>query len=121
MSDARKMERIQKRALRYVLTDFKSSYKDLLHMAGKPSLYAARQRSMLESVFKIIMRSNTVLVQPAFQTVRYGFKSLRCQGPMQWNKLPSDFKNKGTLHDIKRCVTDWPPCCNCGTCILCTI
>ena len=50
MSDARKMERIQKRTLRYVLNDFNSSYKDLLHMAGKPSLYVARQRSMLESV-----------------------------------------------------------------------
>ena len=52
MSDTRKMER--KRALMYVLNDFNSFYKDLQHMTGKPPLYAARQRSMLESVSKIM-------------------------------------------------------------------
>ena len=43
MSDARKMERIQKRALRYVLNGFHSPYKDLLHAHGREAFTVCRK------------------------------------------------------------------------------
>ncbi len=42
VSDCKKIEKVQKRALRYVLNDFNNTYSNLLHTATKSTLYPAR-------------------------------------------------------------------------------
>ena len=54
ISDTRKLEKLQERALRYVYDDFESEYKVLLQVARKPTLFEARQKIMMECVFKIL-------------------------------------------------------------------
>ena len=54
MTDACKLERLFKRALRYVYLDFNSSYSDLLVKANKIPLYVQRIRLIHEAVYKII-------------------------------------------------------------------
>ncbi len=44
VSDCKKIEKVQERALRYVLNDFNNTYSILLHIASKSTLYLARLR-----------------------------------------------------------------------------
>ncbi len=44
ISDCKKIEKVQERALRYVLNDFNNTYSNLLHTASKSMLYPARLR-----------------------------------------------------------------------------
>ena len=46
-SDARKLERIQERALRAVYCDNKSTYEELLHRAKLPTLHTRRLQALL--------------------------------------------------------------------------
>ncbi len=41
VSDCKKIEKVQERALRYVLNDFNNTYSNLLHIASKSTLYQA--------------------------------------------------------------------------------
>ena len=41
-----KIEAIQKRALRFMLNDYESSYEDLLKKSGNPSMNLKRTRSL---------------------------------------------------------------------------
>ena len=51
VNDARRLEKLQKRVVKYV---YKASYVDLLQIAGKNSLFAAKQAILVESVFKVL-------------------------------------------------------------------
>ena len=95
--DARKLEALFKRALRFVYLDFASSYKELLCKASRSNLYGSRLRNMLLTVYKIVhgvcppismdffkkqdmsydLRCSDLLVKPICKTMRHGFNSLR--------------------------------------------
>ena len=67
------------------------------------------------------MRDNNKLVLPDFNTIKYGKRSIRFQGPSLWNVLPSHVK---CLHDIASFKldinkNDYFNNCECGSCILC--
>ena len=139
--DARKLERIQKRFLKYVTLDFDSKYSDLLSQCERPSLYLARLRSTLECIFKI--RSNTLpplddsffssfncsyslrrqntLVRPVVDTVRFGRNSMHAFGPKLWNEIPDNMRNVTNFISFKSLVSQWSPICSCGSCFLCSI
>ena len=139
--DARKLERIQKRFLRYVTLDFESSYSELLEQCGKPSLYVSRLRSTLECMFKIMnnalppvdaslftlnncsynLRNQNTLVRPRVDTVHFGQKSMLAHGPKLWNEIPEHMRNVINLDDFKSLVRQWNPACSCGSCFLCSI
>ena len=91
----RKMEKIQKQALRYVFNDYTSCYTELLRKADKTLLYVQRMRSILcvvqnclnkvgpvylNDMFSINERSNGrmlwPLVQHKFNTTKFGFNSV---------------------------------------------
>ena len=140
VGDARKLEMLFKRALRFVYLDFTSSYKELLCKAGRSSLYVCRLRNVLLTVYKIIhgncppidkeifkkqdmlynLRCSNLLVKPAYKTKRHGLNSLRYQGASLWNKIPDHIKNQD-FNAFKKFVKEWHPDCNCGSCLLCTI
>lgn len=140
ITDARKLEKLFKRALRTTFLDFSSSYSELLINANKPSCYVSRLQVMLLTVYKIVnnmcppiskdffesrvtsysLRNSQVLIQPAFNTIRHGYKSLRYQGSVLWNGLPDNVKLLD-VDDFKSHVRNWRPVCHCGNCLLCTI
>ena len=129
----RKMEKLQKRALRYVYKDFNSCYTALLDRAAINTLYVKRLRSMLSLVCNTInnegsmylnnafvlnensySRKYLLLIQPKFNTQKYGFKSIRYQGSRLWNNVDNEHRNSNKLKE-------WEPNCTCATCDVCIL
>ena len=52
---AYKIEAIQKRALRFMLNNYESSYEDLLKKPGNPSMNLRRIRSLCIEIYKTIL------------------------------------------------------------------
>ena len=91
--DLKRIENVQKRALRFVLNDFNSSYSDLRKQCNRSLLYVHRLRLMAIEVFKMYhnigptylydliekknnpynLRMEKPVVLPTFNSVTYGF------------------------------------------------
>ena len=134
----RKMEKIQERALRFLLNDFTSSYSELLTKAGYESLHLRRMKTIACEVFKSLnslnpsfmgdmfkmkenvydLRDNHRLVQPVFKKLTYGRNTFGYYGAHLWNKLPSDLMNNaGDLNTFKSLLSSWEgPKCTCAMC-----
>ena len=119
-SDARKLERIQERALRAVYCDKGSSYDRLLDMANLCTLRNRRLQdiavlmykvknnlspSYICSLFKIpqskyTLRNNDYVI-PRFNTVTFGKHSLRYMGPKIWTTVPRNIRESTTISSFK--------------------
>jgi hypothetical protein len=139
-SDAQKLEKLLKRALRYVYLDFTSSYGELLLKSNMSPLYICRQRVVLHTVHKILndncppidssvfkrqnhrygLRNVNKLEKPYFNTYMYGFHSFYYQGALLWNILPDAFKNED-FNVFKDLIRNWSQSCDCGQCLLCLV
>ena len=105
-SDARKLERIQERALRAVYCDNKSTYEELLHRANVPTVHTRRLQAIAILMCKVknglappyiadlLVVTNSLyhlrnrdFVITRFRTVAYGKHSLTYLGPVIWPKL----------------------------------
>ena len=136
------MEKIQKRALRYVSLDKTSTYEELLHICHKSPLYILRLRKIVELVYMISinkcpsylkslvtsnicntsLRSANNMHIPRFNTVTYGKRSMTYNAPLLWNSLSQDMKTSPTLSAFKQHVKSWYGIgCQCGFCVLCKI
>ena len=135
-----KMEKLQERALRFVYNDSTSSYTDLLQRANKPSLYLGRLRKLSIEVYKIVSKEcpeflNDMFVQkerkynlrddhkvnlPPFNTMTYGYNSIKYQGAKLWNLLPADLKRSTDFKKFKNLIRTWlGPSCSCSICSAC--
>lgn len=120
-SEARKLERVQERALRAVYCDWNSPYKQLLSWANLPTLMNRRLQDIAITMYKVKNKlcpgyitdlfslNNTTynlrvkeFQLPRFNTITYGKHSLRYLGPLLWSKLDSDLRNSETIEDFKR-------------------
>ena len=52
-SDTLKIEKLQEKALRYSMLDFKSPYQQLLHNCGKSTLFLQRLQKLMEVIYRI--------------------------------------------------------------------
>jgi hypothetical protein len=141
ITDSRKIDKLQENALRFIYNDYKSSYQNILMFASKDSLYISRLKCIVIEIFKTLndmspvfmkelftqksidydLRDDNVLVIPRYNTVTYGFNSLRYQGTRLWKSLECKAKSSVSLNDFKRQIAKWKgPSCNCGTCLLCS-
>ncbi len=95
----KKIEKVQERALCYVLNDFNNTYSNLLHIASKSTLYLAQLRILDSEIFKTLnnmsplymkdvfiqrevtdgLRDINHLVQPMFKTVTYSHNTIKYQ------------------------------------------
>ena len=136
-----KIEKLQEKALRFITTDFTSSYHNLLVKCNKTPLYVTRIRKFLEMAYKIRnnmcpeylshlitvknvpvnLRSENTLIIPKYTTVAYGKNNFVYNGPFYWNTLPDDTKKATSLYSFKSTIQQWLPTCKCGFCVLCTI
>ena len=129
----KKIEKIQKQALRYVFNDYTSNYDELLKKASKTMLYVQRIKSILSIVqkclqkacpsylndmFRINQGSNSrmflPLVQHKVNTTKYGINSVCYQGSQWWNRVDNKYKLSGSFNE-------WQPKCNCRSCDLCIL
>ena len=115
-SDTFKIEKLQEKALRYSMLDFKSSYKQLLQKCRKSTLYLQRLQKLVEVIYRILnglyasylndivtvdelqqLRCKARLLVPRFSAVRYGKKSISYVSPVIWNTLHNDIKQCNVL------------------------
>ena len=137
-SDSFKIEKLQEKAFRYAMLDFKSSYKQLLHNCGKSTLLLQRLQKLMEVIYRILnglyssylndiipvgelqqLQCQARLLVTSFSTIRYGKKSLSYLSPVLWNTLDNDIKQYNILNAFKKL---WKgPTCICGFCAQCRI
>ena len=124
----------------YDIYDYTSNYKELLKNAGKCTMLITRIKAIVTDVFKsyhnlnpdfisciydasnhhYMLRNDMGLIQPKVRTTRHGINSIKYQGALMWNNLPTDIKSASSLADFKNLLNKWPgPTCNCNTCVLC--
>ncbi len=137
-SDTDKLEGLQKRALRFVYSDYESDYDSLLSRANMPTLKLSRLRALCTEVFKcthnlapqymcdlFVLQDksvhNTRSIKGVFQnhcnTVNNGSKTFVPYSTHLWNKLPKHIKNTTDLDTFKVLVDTWSgPQCNCNFC-----
>ena len=132
-----KIERIHKRALKFMLNDFTSDYETLIAKANTSTLEVKRLRSICTEIYKtandlnapymkelFIPRNSTYALRgsqnlsvPRVNQTTYGLKSIRYQGPKIWNSLPADFHKASSLDEFKNLMKTWNgPTCNCNFC-----
>ena len=137
-----KMDKIQKRALRVVLNDYESSYKDLLQEVNRPTLYVSRMKTIAIEMFKCVknigpsflrnmftvqkqpyeLRGGCKFIQPMVRTTTFGINSFRYEGPKIWNNLPEYLKDANEVGEFKQLIQQWSgPKCQCENCILCNV
>jgi hypothetical protein len=125
--NSKKLEKVQERALRFVLNDTGSDYKALLCSAKRSTLFEERLKFILLEVYKCInniepcflshafvtkeqpynLRNDVILVQPTFNTVKYGKNSIKYNGAKFWNLLPNDIKNAENVKIFKSKLANW--------------
>ena len=116
-----KMQKLQVRALRFVLRDLISDYETLLSKGGVDSFRISSLKTMAVEIYKILngmdpeylspifsksttpynLRDDNKLIQPLKRTTTYGIKSLAYYGTHLWNLLPHDIKGSLTLNNFK--------------------
>ena len=139
--NARSLEKMLKRALQFVFVDFTSKYFELLLKAKMSTLYESRQRQMLLSVHKILNnelppmsssfyclkpnkynhRIKNTIEQSRFNTISHGFKAVRYQGALLWNKLPDVFKSSDFNVFKSYVYNSLNLTCRCGSCFYCSL
>ena len=134
---AQKMERIQFRALKFVYSDFNSSYDDLLKKAGLSTLELARMRQILVHVYKCVnqlsppfmwnmykekpirynLRNKNKLQRNHCSTVKNGLRCISKLGSKLWNEIEDSVKKIANLDDFKIAISKWEPQgCKCSAC-----
>ena len=126
---AKKLEKIQFRALKFVFCDFTSSYDVLLDKAGLTTLELFRLRQILIFVYKCVnelsppflwnmfekrttsynLRNANQLSRATSRTVKNGIKSMSDYGCKLWNEVSDLIKNEKTLKDFKKHIDKWSP------------
>ena len=120
----KKVENLQKRALRFLQNDYHSSYETLLHKSGKTTVNVRNLRNLCKEIFKSMKNLNPVFLTEIFyfnepnrpvgekyqlnlqiskiNQVKFGTKSLRGLGLKIWNILPYHIKTSEKLIFSKR-------------------
>lgn len=124
-----KVERIQKRALRFLFDDSDSTYEELLLKSGRNFMSVYRLKTLCTEIYKSLhslnssyihdifdfqqsersVRSQNVnnLKVPRMNTRSFGTKSLTSLGPNIWNKLPNHMKTAESLNIFKKMIKFW--------------
>ena len=140
-SSARKIEKIQERALKLVYRNFEMTYEELRMVSGIPLVYVQRLRriviEMYKSYYKLnppylhnyvtpqenvdSLRNEHIVHLPRRNTVRYGVHSFTYQGAKLWNSLANQTKQMEFI-TFKTNMSKWyPDTCECSNCLLCKL
>ena len=125
-SSIKKIENLQKRALRFLCNDYKNSYEESLSKPATTLINVKRLRALCVELYKTINKLNVnvtrdlfklrITIKPArekykmnmaipeFNQVSYWKKSLRTFGPKLWNSLSYNIKASKNLESFKRAI-----------------
>lgn len=138
-TSAKKIERIQERALRFLTGSHSLSYSELLKNTGFNTMHLSRMKFIATEVFKCIynlnpefmnemfivkessinLRDPCILIVPKFNKVMYGKKTFSYYGAHLWNLLPACYKESMNLNIFKNMISRWEgPKCTCNICCL---
>ena len=132
----KKIENIQKRALRYLYNDYDSDYDTLLLKSELCTMEIRRLRSLAIEIFKTINNLNPSFMKELFvmrkgcykrkydlciptrNTVTFGDNSNKTLGPHIWNALPENIKAETSYNNFKDFINTWyGPKCKCSLCL----
>ena len=133
-----KMQKIQERALRFVLRDSTSDYDTLLTKCGVDSFRISSLKATAVEFYKILnemspeylslfskssipysLRDDNKLIQQKMKTTTFGLNYFTYYGAHLWNSLPVGIKSAVTLGNSKTPVKNWQgPSCHCPVCQL---
>ena len=128
------MEKIEERALRFVLKDSQSSYEEMLGYLKVDSIPMNGLQKLSIEIYKLLnglspdylsvmferskktygVRDNNKLIQPIKKSSNNGLKSFQYFGAHVWNILPTEINNSLSIYEFKNLIKLWPgPSCNC--------
>ena len=137
LTNTKKLEKLQHRALKFVFNDYDSDYESLLKRADMPTLEVYRMRAFAIEVFKIHknlgpnimkkliseterpynLRSGRSYALHNNRTTKYGLHSFRHFGVKIWNSLPANFRSADELVMFKKLIKTWYGTkCKCAYC-----
>ena len=109
----KKIENLQKRALKFLYNTYQLTYEELLDKANSSTMNVKRLRFLCVEIYKTINNLNPSFMKqifelretnrnvrqkyrlnlniPNYNQVTFGKKSLRIFGPKIWNRLPLDY------------------------------
>jgi hypothetical protein len=132
-----KMEKLQERALRFILDDYVSDYDEILEKSGESMLYLKRVRIMAQEVYKAINglspkytkellserssrysnRRPLDIYVPRVNQTKFGYKSYTFEAPSIWNSLPIEIRKAENVTLFKKLIKSWSgPTCRCNFC-----
>ena len=126
-STLNKLERTNKRALRFVTNKGHLSYEEICKEEKQLSVYKRCIRNMAIQMYKInkgtapdyiselfstqnsgyAMRDNQRMVLPEYNTVTFGKNSFRYLGAKVWNSIPVTIKHSVSLSTYKSALHEW--------------
>ena len=132
-----KMEKVQERALRFIIDDYESDYNEVLKQIGESTLYLKRVRIMAQEVYKAInglspnytkellserhsrypSRRPLDIYIPKVHQTKFGYKSYTFEAPSVWNSLPLEIRKAENIPLFKKLINSWSgPTCRCNFC-----
>ena len=125
----KKIEHLQKRALKFLYKSYNTSYEDLLVKSGFASVNEKRLRTLCVEIFKSLNNLNPSFMKeiftlrqadrpvrekyklnldiPSYNQVTFGCKALTFLGPESWNSLPYHIKSAENLASFKTMIKFW--------------
>ena len=125
----KKIENLQKRALRFLYKSYNTSYEDLLLKSGFSSMNVKRLRALCIEIFKTLNNLNPSFMKeifslrqtnrpvwekyklnldiPSYNQVTFGRKALTFFGPKTWNSLPCHIKSAENLTSLETMIKFW--------------
>ncbi len=127
ISDTKKMEKLQERAVRYVVCNYQSPYKELPEKACVSKLFVDQLRTAMCEVFKVVndigpdylkkyftikdsfyvTRATMPLVLPKFRSATYGKRNCGYEGTLFWNNLENYFKFNKFVKEFRYQTLRW--------------
>ena len=122
-----KIEKTNKRALRFMVSNNDAQYDQICHdeeilnvqrgciKAAAIQMYKIKNHNVpiyIEELFKrresaYNIRDNDLFDIPRFKTVGYGKRSFRYYGAKLWSNIPKEIKDKPSLKCFKDAITIW--------------
>jgi hypothetical protein len=133
-----KIEKVQKRALRFMYKDYEHEYNTMLELYKCDSIKLVTLRTLACEVFKCIHeispayqwdiftknpapregRNSNELINPKYNTVKHGFLSFRFYGSRLYNQIPNEIRQVSDINEFKKLLKNWKgPTCKCERCI----
>ena len=122
-----KLERTNKRALRFVTNKYHLSYEEICNQEKQLSVYRRCLKNAAILMYKIKkgispqyvselfsvhqvqydMRDNDRMSLPNYNTITFGKNSFSYIGAKLWNNIPVEIKRSVSLNTFKSSVTKW--------------